>query len=174
MSIYVCFQSVWNHIWISLMKTSAKTQNCNRAELYGAIPGQTPPLHIFCFSSSLEYLHNLMYISWVVWPDAKTPTKWKTLTTWWPWGPSPQTYWSLRIDVNPCDTTLLSYHQPIIELCMSWLHTCDFPLSPGLYKGLLKTQWGVKAFWALAVLDSLYGPYNKHCTFLHHNPMSVD
>ena len=55
------------------------------------------------FSSSLKYLDNSIWC-----------TKWKKLTTWWPWAHSPQIYWSLSIDnANPCDTTLLPHHQPI-------------------------------------------------------------
>ena len=31
----------------------------------------------------------------VFWIDSKTFTKWKMLTTWWPWAHSPQSSWSL-------------------------------------------------------------------------------
>ena len=64
--------------------------------------------------------------------DARTPNKWKKLTTWWPWMLSPQTYW-LRIDnVKPCDTTLLSHNQPVRELYTNWPYTVGCPTSPGL------------------------------------------
>ena len=44
--------------------------------------------------------------------EARTPTKWKVLTTWWPWACSPQTYRCLRMDnVNPCDIALLFSHK---------------------------------------------------------------
>ena len=72
--------------------------------------------------------------------DAKPSTKWKKLTTWWPWAHSPQTYWSLRI-VNPCDTTLLPHHHPIRDLCTSWS-----PPSPGLEKCFAENPSGSLGF----------------------------
>ena len=62
--------------------------------------------------------------------DAKTATKWKKLTTWWPWALSPQTYWSLRIDnVDPCDPTLLPHHQPqFFDSHTLWLPSLTLPL----------------------------------------------
>ena len=36
-------------------------------------------------------------------------------------GTQPQVSWSLKMDdFNPCDTTLLTYHQSIRELCTNW------------------------------------------------------
>ena len=57
--------------------------------------------------------------------DSNSPTKWKQLTTWWPWACSPQTYGYLpRIDnVNPCNSDLLLQHQSIRELGMSGSQT---------------------------------------------------
>ena len=50
----------------------------------------------------------------------KITTKRKTLTPWWSWARSPQTYCHLRIDnINLCDTTLLPHQQPVRELCTS-------------------------------------------------------
>ena len=54
--------------------------------------------------------------------ELKITTTWKRLTTWWSWAHSSQTSWSLN-------TALLPHHQPIRELCMSWLPTQDAPPS---------------------------------------------
>ena len=69
-----------------------------------------------------------MYISWVVLQMLKLPTKWKKLTTRWPWAHIPQTHWRLRIDnANPCDTALFPHHQPIRDLHTSWSPTLWLP-----------------------------------------------
>ena len=95
--------------------------------------------------------------------DAKTPTKWKKLTTWWPWACSPQTYWHLRIDTaNPCDTTLLTHHQPIRIVHKLTTYPGMHPTPKTLPLQIL--CWN----------PSCLAPFNKHCTFLHHNPVSVD
>ena len=59
-----------------------------------------PLPHTLCFNSSLKHLDNII---WCTYPKlfyrCETTTKWKKLTTWWPWAYRPQTYWHLRIDV---------------------------------------------------------------------------
>ena len=85
--------------------------------------------------------------------DAKTTTKWKKLINWWQWAAhSPQTYWSLRIDVNPCDTALLPHHQPIRDLCASWSHALGCPsLTPLTFKNALLERFReLGSFWAEA------------------------
>lgn len=75
------------------------------------LPG-TALHHILCFSSSLKYLSNSI---WCTFPElfcrrrgTSVSSKWKMLTTWWPWAHNPDHSWSLRTDdVNPCDTTRL-------------------------------------------------------------------
>ena len=62
-----------------------------------------------------------MHISWLF-QRLKTTTKWKKLTTWWPWAHSPQTFWQLRIDANhPAISTSNR------ELCTSWSHILGRP-----------------------------------------------
>ena len=71
--------------------------------------------------------------------DTKASTKWKKLTTWWPWARSPQTYWSLRIsNVNPCDTGQFPHHQPIRDLCTNWSYTLQLPPPPWFRNATLK------------------------------------
>ena len=100
-----------------------------------------------------------MHISWAVLQMWKPPTKWKMLTTWWPWAHSPQASWSLRTDnVNTCDTTLFPHHQPVRELCSSWPHT----LRPASLTWLLKMlRWNPSGSSELLGHEprvSLHGP----------------
>lgn len=107
------------------------------------------------------------FFSW----DAKAPGKWKLLTTWWPCAHSHQAYWRLRInDVNPYDTSLLSHHEPIRELCLNWLHTL-WPLHPPRE---LETHPGALGLGALAALDSSFGVLQETLHSLHHIPAPVD
>ena len=76
--------------------------------------------HILCF---ISFLKCLMHSSWVVLQMWKPSTKWKIVTTWWPSAHSPQASWSLRTDINHCDTPQLPHHQPVRELCSSWSHS---------------------------------------------------
>ena len=64
--------------------------------------------------------------------ELKITTTWKRLITWRSWAHSPQTSWSL----NPSDTALLPHHQPIRELCTSWLPTLGCPSLRSLFKML--------------------------------------
>ena len=62
-----------------------------------------------------------MHISWVVLQMWKPPTRWKMLTTSWPWSTRPQASWSLRTNnVYSCDTTLFPHCQPTQKSCTSW------------------------------------------------------
>ena len=57
---------------------------------------------------------------------------------------------------------------------MSWSHTLRLP---SLTLPLKMPPWsplGSLMFWAWAAPDSLSGSCSKRCTFLHHNPVSVD
>ena len=137
---------------------------------------QDRPLpHILCFSPSLKYLDNITvtdahFLS--CFTDAKNPTKWKTLTTWWPWACSLQAYWGLMSDnVNLSHTSLLPHHQPVRELCTN----PGTPLPHLAFKNaFLKPTKEFLVFWALAAWTPPLVPCNKHCTFLHHNLVSVD
>lgn len=54
--------------------------------------------------------------------SAKTPAKWKKLTSWWPEHTAPPTPYHLLVPkdhLTPCDTALFPPHQPIRELCES-------------------------------------------------------
>ena len=94
--------------------------------------------------------------------DAKTTTKRKKLTTWWPWAHRPQTYWSMRTDkVNPCNTALLPYHQPIRELCTSWSKNLRLPSLTLSLKMLPWNPSGSSGLLSMNHLFSLYGPCNK-------------
>jgi len=76
------------------------------------------------FSSSLKYLD---YSIWC--------TKWKKLTTWWPWAHSPQTYWSLSIDnANPCDITLFRSDQSLSHVRLCDPMNCSTPGLPVHHK----------------------------------------
>jgi len=133
-----------------------------------------PSAQVSCFSSSLNYLGNSIsdehFLS--CFSDNKSTTKWKKLTTWWSWTHSSQTFWSLKIDNSTlCDTTLLPHHQPNRELCTSWSHTLGHPSitlplkmscwNPSRSSGVLRTSYWIPCL----------APYNKYCTYLHHNPV---
>ena len=70
-----------------------------------------------------------MHVSWAVLQVGTTCLlKWRkyllTMST------QPQASWSPRPDnMNPCDTTWLSHHQPIREPCTSWSLPCDLLLT---------------------------------------------
>lgn len=115
---------------------------CSRAEPFGVCPPSSAlaPLQrtwIIVFGAHL--------LSWFT--DAKTHSKWMTLTISWSWACSSQTYWCLRIDnVNPCDMTIGQS-----ENC-AWadhLH-CDRPPPPPPCLSFLKCfkilVRGVRAF----------------------------
>ena len=89
----------------------------------------------------------------------KLPTKWKMLTTWWPWAHSPQASWSLRTDnVNPCDTTLLPHHQWVRELCMSWSHSLRPHLPHLAFKNVWPNTSGSSGLLGQKPPVSSYGP----------------
>ena len=107
------FQSIIRAGLLSL-ELGLETEGCNWAGPDQGLP-RTNPSPI---SSALAPLRSTQMIVsdahfLSCFTDAKTTTKWKKLTNWWLWAHSPQTYWSLRIDVNPSDTALLPHHQPI-------------------------------------------------------------
>ena len=105
--------------------------------------------------------------------DAKTPTKWKTLSTWWPWAHSSQTYWSLKIDnSNSCHSTLLPHYQPVREL---WT-TCSQILGlPKLTLPLEMLCWKPLGFLSTSYSEtSCLVPCNKYCTFVYCNSVLVD
>ena len=75
---------------------------------------QDRPLpHILCGTSPLKYLDNSTDAHFPGWlTDAKSLTKWKKLTPWWPWVSGPQTYWRLWVGkANPHDSALLPHRQ---------------------------------------------------------------
>ena len=90
------------------------------------------------------------------------------IATWWPWAHSPQACWSPRIDNdNPCDSTLLSHHQPVRD--------CAWPGTPNpsltFQNAFLKPFLEFEAFFSTTTCVAVF--YNKHCTLLHQNPVSI-
>ena len=139
-------------------------------------PSQDRPLpHTLDFSSTLKNLEKSIWCTFPVlfYGFQKTPTKWKTLTTWWP--PGPQAYWSLRIDnFNPYDTSLLPHHQPIRELFTSWSLILRLPSITWPLKMLCWNPLESSGFLSISCPRIPGMPYNKHCTFLHPKQVSVD
>ena len=122
-------------------------------------PSWDRPLpHILCFGSSLKYLDNSI---WCTFPELfyryENPHQMEEINylmimSMWPPGlPAPKDY-----NMNPCDTALLPHYQSIRELCTSWSHTLGCPALAWPLKMLCWNPWGIRTFWALAVLDSLY------------------
>ena len=72
----------------------------------------------------------------------------------------PQASWSLRTDnVNLGDTTLLSHHQSIRELCTELISNSETPSpSLGFWKCFEETLQGAQAFLGQEPLISLQGP----------------
>ena len=91
-----------------------------------------------------------------------------------------QTSWNQKDDgVNSRNTTQLPYHQPIRDLCMSWLIEHPGPsLSPFFTNPFLEAIREFGSFWMCAAHSPCLAPHwepcNKPCTFLHHNLVSVD
>ena len=86
---------------------------------------------------------------------------------------APQTYGYLRMIM------LTPWHCPptspstIIELCMSWSHILWLPSLTSLLKMLHCNSSGSLGFFVRELLPTLV-PYNKLCTFFHHNLELVD
>ena len=64
--------------------------------------------------------------------------------------------------------------QPIQELSTSWWGTLRPPPSHCVWNPFLKSHQGIQIFWAWAACSPCLVPCNKHCTFLHQKPVSVD
>ena len=82
----------------------------------------------------------------------------------------PQVGWNHKVD--DADSWLL--HQQPIRMPINWTYTLQPSPSPCLLKSFPESHWGIWAFWALAAWTLCFVPYNKHCTSLHHSPVSVD
>ena len=146
------FQSISRAGLLSL-ELGLETEGCNWAGPDQGLPRTNPSPISSVMKMKVSDAHFLSCFT-----DAKTTTKWKKLTNWWPWAHRPQTYWSLRIDINPCDTALLPHHQPIRELFTSWSHTLGLPLLIWPLKMLCwNTIWEFRCFEQLVALDSLLG-----------------
>ena len=85
-----------------------------------------------------------------------------------------QTGWNRKVDVDSQNTTWLPHHQPIRRMSTGWSGTG--PPSSSFFLSWNPSLKFIREFWSfeqeLPVLPAW--PYNKHCTFLHHNPLSVE
>ena len=134
----------------SLLIWKVSKWQCNWAGCYGALPRtDNSPSHSFCFNSSLKCLmtvSDVQFLSCFI--DAKTPTKWKKLTTWWPNTPCAPPGTEGLTMLTPCNTALLRYCQPGRELCMSRSHALGHQM-------LCSKPSGSLGFLSTNVLDSL-------------------
>ena len=152
----------------SLLIWKVSKWQCNWAGCYGALPRtDNSPSHSFCFNSSLKCLmtvSDVQFLSCFI--DAKTPTKWKKLTTWWPNTPC-----------APPGTEGLTMLTPVTLPCyvtVNQAESCAWAdHMPWDTKCFAQSRQGVWAFWALMSWTPCKASYNKCCTFLHHNLMAV-
>ena len=100
--------------------------------------------------------------------DAKTSTRWKKLIVCWPPAHGPQTCWNQKVgDWDSQNIILLPHHQQIRRMSISW--SCTFMSNVTIKNPSLKAiEFGSFEHWPLIFLAR---PWNKHCTFLHHNPV---
>lgn len=108
-----------------------------------------------------------MPISQVVWQMLGSPTKWKKLT--YPL----QSLSETRKYLQQLITFLLYFTFNQSELFMRWSYTLGLPCLALLLKVFCWNYGRVWALWALAVPDSLYRTFQKHC-FPSSQPGSVD
>ena len=85
-----------------------------------------------------------------------------------------QTGWNQKVDVDSQNTTWLPHHQPIRRMSTGWSGTG--PPSSSFFLSWNPSLKFIREFWSfeqeLPILPAW--PYNKHCTFLHHNLASID
>lgn len=60
------------------------------------------------------------------------------------------------------------------EFCTSWSHTLGILSNFDFKFFLLKHNWEFQLFQYYLSWTPYMAPYNKHCTYLNHNPVSVD
>ena len=99
--------------------------------------------------------HFLSYLT-----DAKTPTTWNTLTTWWPWAHSSQTYRHLRTDT----TLFLTINQWTVHKLITQASD-NTPHPPGLKKMLCWNPLGTLNFGGTWAICLLAWPCNKPSLF---------
>ena len=86
--------------------------------------------------------------------------------------------WTQVDDVDSQNTTWLPHHQPIRRVSVSRSGILQPSPLPCLYKPFPKSHRGVQVSctWAAhsLCLAPHWVPCNKHYTFLHHSPVSID
>lgn len=104
--------------------------------------------------------------------DAKASNQ-TELTTWWPWT-SPFSTGVHRLLMFTRDTALLPHHEPITELSAKRSHTLGHHSLTLPWKALLKPieEFGCSEYYLSQIPCT--APHHKCCTFLPHNPVSVD
>lgn len=114
--------------------------------------------HSLCLSSSLKYPDNAI---WCTFPElfyrCGFSTKWKKLTTWWPWAWRPSSAEGF-LTLTPVTLPCYLIHQS--ENCARAAYL------PWDGEALLPPHFAFK--------NPLLKPIREHCTRLHHKPASTD